>query len=81
MKQFFSVLDSLPSEGPVDPALVNYCERFLELMTDLEVSKSVCSDDVYVLSFTSCCHLLIHVVIYHLMLSFATWKCHLSLHV
>ena len=38
MKGFFGLLDSLPQTGQLDPDLVNYCERFLELMTDLEVS-------------------------------------------
>lgn len=41
MKQFFSILDSIPSEGHVQPTLINYCERFLELMADLEVSALV----------------------------------------
>ena len=38
IKQFFSILDSIPGEGDVHLPLINYCERFLELMADLEVS-------------------------------------------
>ncbi|XP_023293066.2 RNA helicase aquarius [Lucilia cuprina] len=34
--QFLDVLEHLPLEGPVDSHTILYCERFLELMIDLE---------------------------------------------
>lgn len=36
MLKFMKVLDSIPLEGVVDKDVVQYCERFLELVTDLE---------------------------------------------
>lgn len=36
IKQFLIVLENLPVEGPINPSIVQYCERFLELMIDLE---------------------------------------------
>lgn len=30
------LLESIPIKGPVNPDLVRYCERFLELVIDLE---------------------------------------------
>ncbi|XP_005185025.2 RNA helicase aquarius [Musca domestica] len=36
IKQFLNILESLPLEGPIDPSILQYCERFLELMIDLE---------------------------------------------
>jgi len=35
-EQFLQVLDSIPAEGEVNEDAVSYCERFLELVTDLE---------------------------------------------
>lgn len=34
--QFLEVLENLPLEGNIDPNVILYCERFLELMVDLE---------------------------------------------
>ncbi|XP_066279598.1 RNA helicase aquarius-like [Branchiostoma lanceolatum] len=36
MKKFFGTLDSIPATGPVEMDKVHYCERFMELMIDLE---------------------------------------------
>lgn len=36
MEKFFSVLDSIPLRGTVDNNKVHYCERFLELLIDIE---------------------------------------------
>ncbi|XP_028166187.1 RNA helicase aquarius isoform X1 [Ostrinia furnacalis] len=36
MIKFMRVLESIPQTGDVDPNVVRYCERFLELMIDLE---------------------------------------------
>ncbi|KAL5463485.1 hypothetical protein EMCRGX_G032381 [Ephydatia muelleri] len=36
MQQFLEILESIPAEGDVDEDAVSYCERFLELLTDLE---------------------------------------------
>ncbi|CAG9134017.1 unnamed protein product [Plutella xylostella] len=36
MVRFMGVLDAVPEEGEVDVHVVRYCERFLELMIDLE---------------------------------------------
>lgn len=36
MLKFMKVLDSIPLDGVVDKDVVQYCERFLELVTDLE---------------------------------------------
>eukprot|EP00058_Branchiostoma_floridae_P027957 XP_002613448.1 hypothetical protein BRAFLDRAFT_123925 [Branchiostoma floridae] len=36
MKKFFGTLDNIPATGPVEMDKVHYCERFLELMIDLE---------------------------------------------
>ena len=36
MEQLLQVLDTIPSQGPVSEDAVSYCERFLELLTDLE---------------------------------------------
>uniref|UniRef100_A0A5S6R4R1 Intron-binding protein aquarius n=1 Tax=Trichuris muris TaxID=70415 RepID=A0A5S6R4R1_TRIMR len=35
LKSFLCVLNSIPAEGPCDLAAVRYCERFLELLIDL----------------------------------------------
>ncbi|XP_022909695.2 RNA helicase aquarius isoform X1 [Onthophagus taurus] len=36
MLKFINVLESIPLEGNIGPDKVHYCERFLELVTDLE---------------------------------------------
>lgn len=36
IKQFLNVMENLPLEGPISPSVIYYCERFLELMIDLE---------------------------------------------
>ncbi|KAM8833729.1 RNA helicase aquarius isoform 2-T3 [Synchiropus picturatus] len=36
IKKFHSILDSIPPTGPVSMEQVHYCERFVELMIDLE---------------------------------------------
>lgn len=36
MVKFMGILESIPAQGPVDPETVRYCERFLELLIDLE---------------------------------------------
>ncbi|XP_074641983.1 RNA helicase aquarius-like [Tubulanus polymorphus] len=36
LQKFFKVLDSVPAEGKVSPERIHYCERFLELLIDLE---------------------------------------------
>ena len=53
MKSFYTILDSIDQDGPVDPDVVNYCERFLEFITDLEVRKSEKSICVYHIMCTS----------------------------
>jgi intron-binding protein aquarius len=36
IKNFYTVLYSIDAEAPVEPDVVNYCERFLEFVIDLE---------------------------------------------
>ncbi|KAM9294455.1 RNA helicase aquarius [Gastrophryne carolinensis] len=36
IKKFLSVLQSIPATGPVPAEKIHYCERFIELMIDLE---------------------------------------------
>ncbi|KAJ8670441.1 hypothetical protein QAD02_001700 [Eretmocerus hayati] len=36
MIKFMTILESIPEEGAVNPDKIHYCERFLELMIDLE---------------------------------------------
>ncbi|XP_075145338.1 RNA helicase aquarius [Haematobia irritans] len=36
IRQFLVVLENLPLDDPIDPSIIQYCERFLELMIDLE---------------------------------------------
>ena len=36
MQRFLEVLSSVPAEGALSEDSVSYCERFLELMTDLQ---------------------------------------------
>lgn len=36
MIKFMRILEEIPLEGDIDPHVVRYCERFLELMVDLE---------------------------------------------
>ena len=59
MKSFYTILDSIDEDGPVDPDVVNYCERFLEFITDLEVRKSE-NPFSYIILYTRLCPL-IHV--------------------
>lgn len=36
MVKFMNILESIQAQGPVDPETIRYCERFLELLIDLE---------------------------------------------
>ncbi|CAD6201771.1 GSCOCG00002767001-RA-CDS [Cotesia congregata] len=36
MIKFMAILDTITEEGPLNPDKIHYCERFLELMIDLE---------------------------------------------
>lgn len=38
MLNFLDDLEKLPTEGPIESDVIHYCERFLELMIDLEAS-------------------------------------------